>query len=114
MKYEKGGEILSADRRADQRGGCGGARGGRGHSGVGRRRGRDDRRKQARGHIWILPGRQEEFLEKVAATGKPVVLVLFSGRPLTLTWAFAHVPARDGGVVSRRAGGSGVGAHDLR
>ncbi len=40
-----------------------------------------------------LPGRQEELLEKVAGTGKPVVLVLFSGRPLTLTWAFAHVPA---------------------
>ncbi len=40
-----------------------------------------------------LPGRQEELLEKVSATGKPVVLVLFSGRPLTLTWAFSHVPA---------------------
>jgi beta-glucosidase len=40
-----------------------------------------------------LPGRQEELLEKVAATGKPVVLILFSGRPLTLPWAFEHVPA---------------------
>jgi beta-glucosidase len=40
-----------------------------------------------------LPGRQEELLEKVVATGKPVVLILFSGRPLTLPWAFAHVPA---------------------
>ena len=40
-----------------------------------------------------LPGRQQELLEKVAATGKPVVLILFSGRPLTLPWAFAHVPA---------------------
>ncbi len=40
-----------------------------------------------------LPGRQEELLEKVAATGTPVVLVLFSGRPLTLPWAFEHVPA---------------------
>jgi beta-glucosidase len=40
-----------------------------------------------------LPGRQEELLEMVAATGKPVVLVLFSGRPLTLPWAFEHVPA---------------------
>jgi beta-glucosidase len=40
-----------------------------------------------------LPGRQEELLEKVSATGKPVVLVLFSGRPLTLPWAFEHVPA---------------------
>jgi beta-glucosidase len=27
------------------------------------------------------------------ATGKPVILLLFSGRPLTLPWAFEHVPA---------------------
>ncbi|HVO58247.1 MAG TPA: glycoside hydrolase family 3 N-terminal domain-containing protein [Dongiaceae bacterium] len=40
-----------------------------------------------------LPGRQQELLQKVAATGKPVVLILFSGRPLTLPWAFEHVPA---------------------
>jgi len=40
-----------------------------------------------------LPGRQQELLEKVTATGKPVVLLLFSGRPLTLPWAFEHVPA---------------------
>lgn len=46
----------------------------------------------SRAHL-DLPGRQEELLEKVAATGKPLVLVLFSGRPLTLPWAFEHVPA---------------------
>lgn len=46
----------------------------------------------SRAHL-KLPGRQEELLEKVMATGKPVVLVLFSGRPLTLPWAFTHVPA---------------------
>jgi len=40
-----------------------------------------------------LPGRQQELLEKIVATGKPVVLVLFSGRPLTLPWAFEKVPA---------------------
>ncbi|HWM37715.1 MAG TPA: beta-glucosidase BglX [Streptomyces sp.] len=40
-----------------------------------------------------LPGRQQELLEKVVATGKPVVLVLFSGRPLALPWAFEKVPA---------------------
>ena len=34
-----------------------------------------------------LPGNQEELLEAVAATGKPVVLVLQNGRPLTITWA---------------------------
>ncbi|MDE2218743.1 MAG: beta-glucosidase BglX [Gammaproteobacteria bacterium] len=40
-----------------------------------------------------LPGRQQELLEKIVATGRPVVLLLFSGRPLTLPWAFEHVPA---------------------
>ena len=40
-----------------------------------------------------LPGRQEQLLEAIVATEKPVVLVLFSGRPLTLPWAFEHVPA---------------------
>src|SRR5438093_1651824 len=40
-----------------------------------------------------LPGRQQELLEKVVASGKPVILILFSGRPLTLPWAFEHVPA---------------------
>ncbi len=40
-----------------------------------------------------LPGRQEELLEKIVGTGKPVVLLIFSGRPLTLPWAFQHVPA---------------------
>jgi beta-glucosidase len=40
-----------------------------------------------------LPGRQQALLEALVATGKPVVLVLFSGRPLTLPWAFEHVPA---------------------
>ena len=40
-----------------------------------------------------LPGRQQQLLEKIVATGKPVVLLLFSGRPLTLPWAFEHVPA---------------------
>jgi beta-glucosidase len=33
------------------------------------------------------------LLEAVVATQKPVVLLLFSGRPLTLPWAFEHVPA---------------------
>jgi beta-glucosidase len=40
-----------------------------------------------------LPGRQEELLEAVAATGTPVVLVLMNGRPLILPWASDHVPA---------------------
>jgi beta-glucosidase len=40
-----------------------------------------------------LPGDQEKLLEAVAATGKPVVLVLMNGRPLNLKWASEHVPA---------------------
>ena len=40
-----------------------------------------------------LPGRQEQLLEAVAATGKPVVLVLENGRPLTIGWAKQHVSA---------------------
>jgi len=40
-----------------------------------------------------LPGRQEQLLEAVTATGKPVVLVLINGRPLDLSWASGHVPA---------------------
>jgi beta-glucosidase len=40
-----------------------------------------------------LPGRQQQLLEKIFATGKPVVLLIFSGRPLTLPWAFQNVPA---------------------
>jgi beta-glucosidase len=40
-----------------------------------------------------LPGIQEQMLEAVAATGKPVVLVLEGGRPLDIRWASEHVPA---------------------
>ena len=44
----------------------------------------------SRAHLG-LPGRQQELLEAVVNTGKPVVLILFSGRPLTLPWAFQQV-----------------------
>ena len=40
-----------------------------------------------------LPGNQQQLLEAVAATGKPVVLLVFSGRPLVLDWAAQHLPA---------------------
>ncbi|MGA3190272.1 MAG: beta-glucosidase BglX [Bryobacteraceae bacterium] len=40
-----------------------------------------------------LPGEEEQLLEAVAATGKPVVLVLMNGRPLDIRWASQHVPA---------------------
>jgi beta-glucosidase len=39
-----------------------------------------------------LPGEQEELLEKVVGTGKPVVLLLMNGRPLNIKWAAEHVP----------------------
>ena len=40
-----------------------------------------------------LSGGQEELLEAVAATGKPVVLLLVNGRPLDISWAAEHIPA---------------------
>ena len=40
-----------------------------------------------------LPGKQQQLLEAVAATGKPIVLVVMSGRPLTISWAAERVPA---------------------
>ena len=40
-----------------------------------------------------LPGRQQELLEKIAATTKPLILVVMAGRPLTITWAAENVPA---------------------
>jgi beta-glucosidase len=38
-------------------------------------------------------GAQEQLLEAVVATGKPVILVVLAGRPLELKWAAEHVPA---------------------
>src|SRR5580700_9111252 len=40
-----------------------------------------------------LPGIQEQMLEAVASTGKPVTLVLEAGRPLDIRWTAEHVPA---------------------
>jgi beta-glucosidase len=40
-----------------------------------------------------LPGDQEALLEALTKAGKPVVLVLQNGRPLTISWAAEHVPA---------------------
>jgi len=46
----------------------------------------------SRAHL-DLPGNQEKLLEAVAATGRPIVLLVFSGRPLVLDWAAQHVVA---------------------
>jgi beta-glucosidase len=40
-----------------------------------------------------LPGRQEELLRAIKATGKPFVVVLFNGRPLALEDVVADAPA---------------------
>jgi beta-glucosidase len=40
-----------------------------------------------------LPGRQEELLKALSALEKPIVLVLFNGRPLTIPWEAEHIPA---------------------
>jgi beta-glucosidase len=40
-----------------------------------------------------LPGEQERVLKAVVATGKPVVVLMLSGRPLDIRWASDHVPA---------------------
>lgn len=40
-----------------------------------------------------IPYAQKRLLKALLATGKPVVLVLFNGRPLTLSWETQNVPA---------------------
>ncbi len=52
-----------------------------------------------------LPGKQQELLEKIQALGKPVVLLLFSTRPLDLSWASEHIPA----IVDCYFGGTETG-----
>ncbi|MGA9584282.1 MAG: glycoside hydrolase family 3 C-terminal domain-containing protein, partial [Terracidiphilus sp.] len=46
----------------------------------------------SRAHL-NLPGNQEKLLEAVSQTGRPIVLLVFSGRPLVLNWAAEHIPA---------------------
>lgn len=54
-----------------------------------------------------LPGRQQELLEAIHATGKPIVAVLMSGRPLVIPWMAEHIPAIlqawHGGIRAGRA-----------
>jgi len=53
-----------------------------------------------------IPAIQQRLLAELLKTGKPVVLVLFAGRPLTLTWENEHVPA----ILNAWFGGSETGA----
>jgi len=40
-----------------------------------------------------LPGRQEQLLQALKATGKPVIVILINGRPLTINWADQNAEA---------------------
>ena len=40
-----------------------------------------------------LPGLQHELIRRVEASGKPVILILASGRPLSIEWESEHIPA---------------------
>ncbi len=55
-----------------------------------------------------LSGGQQELLEAVAATGKPVILVLVNGRPLEISWAVEHVPAILEAWYPGSQGGNGI------
>jgi beta-glucosidase len=52
-----------------------------------------------------IPALQQELLKALLNTGKPVVLVLFTGRPLVLKWENEHVPA----ILNVWFGGSEAG-----
>jgi len=56
-----------------------------------------------------LPGKQQQLLEAVVATGRPVVLVLINGRPLNLAWAAEHVPAILEAWYPGTEGGNAIG-----
>lgn len=55
-----------------------------------------------------LPGRQEQLLHALYATGKPIVLVLINGRPLTINWADKYIPAIMETWFSNPMGGQAV------
>ncbi|HEV8168606.1 MAG TPA: glycoside hydrolase family 3 C-terminal domain-containing protein, partial [Pyrinomonadaceae bacterium] len=55
-----------------------------------------------------LPARQQRLLESVAATGKPVVLVLLSGSALAVSWANEHVAAIVQGWYPGEEGGAAI------
>lgn len=40
-----------------------------------------------------LPGRQKELVRRISETGAPVVLVLQTGRPVSIVWESEHIPA---------------------
>lgn len=55
-----------------------------------------------------LPGRQLELVKAVYATGKPVVVVLLNGRPLSINWVNKFVPAIVEGWFPGAQGGTAI------
>jgi beta-glucosidase len=55
-----------------------------------------------------LPASQQRLLERIVATGKPVVLVLLNGSALAINWAQEHVPAILEAWYPGQAGGSAI------
>lgn len=52
-----------------------------------------------------IPDAQKDLLAALLKTGKPVVLLLFAGRPMTIKWESEHVPA----ILNVWFGGSEAG-----
>jgi beta-glucosidase len=55
-----------------------------------------------------LPAVQEQLLRKIAALGKPLVLVLMNGSALAINWAADHVPAIVEAWYPGQAGGDAI------
>ena len=55
-----------------------------------------------------LPGRQLELLQAVYAAGKPIVLVLLNGRPMSINWGNKYVPAIVEGWFPGAQGGTAI------
>lgn len=57
-----------------------------------------------------LPGLQQQVLEEIYKSGKPVVLVLLSGSALAVSWADEHIPAIIEGWYPGAQGGRALAA----
>ena len=55
-----------------------------------------------------IPRTQEDLMEAVVATGKPVVLVLLNGSAVSINWATTHVPAIVEAWYPGQAGGAAI------
>jgi beta-glucosidase len=55
-----------------------------------------------------LPGRQLDLVQAVYATGKPVVVVLLNGRPMSINWVNKYVPAVVEGWFPGVQGGTAI------